>query len=166
VESAFAAELLRAETLALIGVALAIVLFAAPLVDLVMKSIAPALKHRFGRMLCFMAVFLVCTGAFVLRDRPAGLAGSAVLADFLPAAAVGIALGVATPLLMSGLKRARSIWVTRAVLGLGVGIAVLAALHVSSHGLAATLLGAAAVLGAGADQREPKAAEPRWAEIF
>jgi hypothetical protein len=160
--AAFRAELIQAEVLSLVGLALCLVLIAAPLFDLIRQSLAPGLENRFARMLCFVGTFSACIVVFEL------VAPSPIL-PFLVAAGVGMSLAIATPFFIAAMKGPRftaSMWLPPTTIGLGLGLAIVVLAVTPSFELAAGLLGAAAVPAAGTVMRKPKAPEPAWAEVF
>ncbi len=161
----FITRLAQAEAIALIGVALVVVLLAAPLLDLILRAVSPALKPRFGRMLCFIAAFALAAAAFAFLGASDGIA----FRSFLAAAAVGIAFAVGTPPLIAAVMKdplAGRAWMRRTVIGALIALAILAPVFGSSIETATALLAAAGVLGAGALAPEPEAAEPSWHRAF
>ena len=161
----FITRLAQAEAMALIGVALILLLVTAPVIDLILRSVSPGLKPRFGRMLSFIAAFAFTAAAFAFLGASDGVA----FRSFLMAAAVGIALAIGTPLVIAAITKhplGGQAWPRWIAIGAAAVLAILVLMFASSFEAATALLAAAGVLGAGAVAPEPEAVEPSWQRVF
>jgi hypothetical protein len=161
----FVTKLAQAEAMATIGLSLVVLLVAAPLLDLILRAVAPSLKPWVGRLLGFIAAFAVTATAFATLDPLPGTMGR----SFLAAATVGIGFAIATPTVVSAVVQhplyARD-GVRWTAIGATAGLAILVLSVVSSFEAATALLAAAAVFAAGAMARAPETPEPSWERAF
>jgi hypothetical protein len=166
----FSASVLQAEVLALSGLALILILMAAPLLDFAWHRFAPGLEARFGRLVGLTAALAASVTVFKMLGSSGDDGG--VFGTFLAATAVGMLLAIAAPLwtaaLKSGAHAARVMMDRWRILEWAVPISIVLAFVLggwllslfSGFQFVAALLGAMVAVGAGSPVPEPETREP------